>query len=277
MNIKNIKINIINKIKMSSLNQSLLGDEFVQNANNDEMFYKKNPNTEQFYVIPSYLAKSPEIVTKDLCCLFCQNISMNPIKCEDCGSIGCFSCIENLNNKAEFMCSKSNQCHNFKTLQNELKKNFDNLLISCPSRESNCKETILYKNLKEHLEKCKFWKGTYSCLGCGRYDIFSEIECHVLVCDQISWNCNYCNLPFKRMELGMHMDNCDAKPSQCIKCNQMVQSSTMDKHITKDECLYQIMMEMKNSFDGKLKYNKNLFLNKNFFYFYRKKFILFLH
>lgn len=238
---------------MSSLNISQQVDEYIQNANNDEMFYKKNENSEDFYVIPLSLAKTPEINVKDFSCLFCQNISMNPFKCEDCWLIGCSKCVKNSINKSNYTCSKSiNNSHNFKTLEEELKKNFDNLLIACPSREANCKETILYKNLKEHLEKCRFWKGTYSCLGCGKHDILSEMECHVLVCEEITWNCDYCNLPFKRMELGMHMEICDSKPKQCVKCNQMVQSSVMDKHISKDECMYQMMMEMKSSFDGKI-------------------------
>jgi len=219
------------------------------------MFYKKNENTEDYYVIPLSLAKTPEISIKELSCIFCQNIAANPLKCEDCSLIGCFKCTKNLhNNKAEFKCKSSgesiNQIHNFKTLEDEFKKNFDNLLISCPSRESNCKETILYKNLKEHLEKCRFWKGTYSCLGCGKHDILSEMECHVLVCDEITWNCDYCNLPFKRLELGMHMGSCDSKPTQCVKCSQMVQSGAVEKHVSKDECLYQIIMEMKSSYDG---------------------------
>jgi len=236
---------------MSSVNQSVILEEFVQNANNDEMFYKKNDNLEEFYVIPISLAKTPEISIKELTCIFCKNISTCPLKCKDCGLIGCFSCIKNFGKKTEFNCLKTNTFHIFNQLQEESQKYFDNLLISCPSRESNCKETLLYKNLKVHLDKCKFWKGTYSCLGCGKFDILSEIECHVLVCDQITWNCNYCNMPFKRMELGMHLEICDSKPSQCIKCNLMIQNNIMDKHITKDECLYQIMMDMKNSFNGK--------------------------
>jgi len=235
---------------MNSYNQSNLGDDYIQNSNNDEIFYVKNDNSPDYVVIPITLIKTPELNIKELTCIFCNHISINPKKCHNCSLLGCNRCIKNAKNLNNIICLDSETPHNFIDLQDDHQINFDHLLISCPSRDSNCKETILYKNLKSHLDKCKFWKGTFSCSGCGKNDILTEIECHVLECDQISWNCDFCNSPFKRKELGIHMENCDSKPTECMKCNLKFPNKIIEKHMSKDECLYQIMMEMKTSFNG---------------------------
>ena len=154
------------------------------------------------------------------------------------------------NNKLDFFCEKTKSFHKFSKIEIETKLDFDNLLISCPSREVICKETILNKNLNSHLENCKFWKGTYTCIGCGKFDILSEMECHVLICDQIVENCNFCNSSVKRIELPNHIEKCEYKTEKCNKCQENILFINVDKHSSKDECLYKIILDMKNSFNG---------------------------
>ncbi len=233
-----------------SLYKTYLGDDYVQNTMNDEMFYKKNENTEEFFIIPTNLAKANDKDISELTCIFCQNISIIPLGCSNCNMTACYRCINNYSSNQTNFCEKTKEKHQFSIISEETHKNFDNLLISCPSRESNCKELIKYKEAKSHLDKCNFWKGTYSCIGCKKHDILSEMECHVLVCDEITENCNYCNLQFKRSELGKHMEVCDQKTMICDKCNENISSKSIEKHISKDECLYKVIVEMKNSFDG---------------------------
>lgn len=235
---------------MTSVNQSQIAEEYSQNSNNDELFYKKNENSEEFYVIPFSIAKTPKIKSKNFVCIFCQNVSTYPMICKDCDEIACGRCIKILEDKSDCICFDTGKFHQFVHPNQEIQQSFDNLIISCPSRDSNCKETIIYKNLKTHLNKCRYWNGTYSCLGCKKYDVLSEIECHVLICDQITWNCNYCNLPFKRQVLAQHLEICKFKLVQCFKCDLSIQQNQYEKHVSKDECLYKMMIDMKNTFNG---------------------------
>jgi hypothetical protein len=96
------------------------------------------------------------------------------------------------------------------------------------------------------LDKCIYWKGTYTCLGCSEIDVLNEMECHVLTCQEINWNCNYCNKPIKRSNMEMHMESCNSKHIKCGKCKRSFKSHEIERHTSKDECLYSVMMEMKS-------------------------------
>lgn len=253
-------------INPENKNLNLKSDSNFENLNpieeNDEdAFYKKNPNSEEFFIVPLNTLKSDVLSLDEISCMECSNIAIKPLKCGDCKKTICKICSENNLRKKESkdskdseisgICSVTNNPHNFKDLTDEEKLNFDNLLISCPTNDSNCKEIILYKNLKDHLGICKYYKGTYSCLGCKKNDLLNEMECHVLTCDQIEWNCNFCNKPIKRATMGEHMEICEAKPVQCKKCKRSYRGEDIEKHSSKDECLYSVMIEMRNTFNGK--------------------------
>lgn len=215
---------------------------------NDDSFYKKNPNEEKYYVIPISLLKD-EFESSKYKCIICSNLSINPIKCKDCKSISCSNCLERPI-FSDFVCPSTKSSHNFENLDTESKIFFENISVQCPSKDSNCKEVIEIKNLKYHLENCKFWIGTFCCVGCGKYDLIEDIECHVLVCDQITWNCNFCNKLYKRADLSSHMEICDMKTVECTKCHSNFQNKDYENHYSKDECLFAVVMDIKKQFNG---------------------------
>ena len=128
------------------------------------------------------------------------------------------------------------------------------MLLKCPSNDAHCKEIILCKNLKSHLDTCKYWKGTYTCLGCDKIDIISEMENHILTCDQIEFSCSFCDKQIKRAFMGKHLENCDAKLVKCNKCFTSFRGDQIEKHVSKDECLYSILLNMRNTFTGNFIY-----------------------
>jgi hypothetical protein len=113
----------------------------------EEAFFKKNPDLIDYYKITENLLDKKydnnDKNIKEIKCIFCNDIVINPRSCKECKSLSCKICLENnikkVENKEKNKCSRTNNPHIFnEELDVELKNNLDNLLIHCPSKDSNC-------------------------------------------------------------------------------------------------------------------------------------------
>jgi hypothetical protein len=127
--------------------------------------------------------------------------------------------------------------------------------MRCPSLNDNCPPPVLYKNLLEHLEDCKYWQGYSKCLGCGLIGKTHSIEDHVTVCQFVYFKCEPCNNIVKRKDLQIHEETCKKINPNCDLCR--VLKSRFDDH---EEKMISKINNLENIIDFQQKSILNLFI-----------------
>jgi len=157
-------------------------------------------------------------------CQICSNIATNPKMCEECEVLYCGNCSATL-----LLSAKSDQlaCKNcpeplvLRPLSKSLERIIDDFHLHCPSLSEKCSQPILYKNLVNHLEECKYWIGFSKCLGCGLVGRTHAIQEHVWACLFVYFKCEICSNIIKRKDVEVHRENCVKIIPNCEICKAL--------------------------------------------------------
>jgi len=158
-------------------------------------------------------------------CQICNNIATNPKMCEECEVLYCGNCTATLllgsNNDNQISCKNCPEPLILKPLSKSLQRIIDDFHLRCPSLNDNCSQPILFRDLVDHLDECKYWIGFSKCLGCGLIGKNHAIEDHVLACPFTYFKCDICSNIVKRKETDIHRETCTKIFPNCELCKAL--------------------------------------------------------
>ncbi len=165
-------------------------------------------------------------------CKICTGIVVNPICCKVCDNLFCKNCIkdwlERRKNECPFRC-KFEEFQIRPTTKNMIHK----IKLFCCNKEKGCSEIIDYENYIKHLNNCEF--NLYECIGCNMNSKKDEMKIHVLKCDKLFKNCEFCFEKFSINEIQSHFESCQMFELPCKYCSIKIKRYNFDKHL-KTEC-----------------------------------------
>ena len=240
-----IKFNLKNakpKIIKSEKSVSIYDNESIKNAP-DEPFYfldldeKEKEFLSMFNTSFNLLSfsvdyKSIKSEQKDFVnefqCNICNNIPIQPIKCQNCEKIFCKNHIDNItNNVKKCKCCKEKIIMiNFTTLEiNILKK----LKFNCFN--DNCDKILPIRKYLKHCKLCE--KSIYECKICKFKGNKKECENHSNICGLLIESCPYCNEQFYKYLLIKHVLECKNKVIlvKCEKCGNKIKQYELQQHL----------------------------------------------
>lgn len=98
---------------------------------------------------------------RNAACQICNNIATNPKMCEECEVLYCGNCSATLllgaQNDNQLACKNCPEPLVLRPLSKSLQRIIDDFHLRCPSLSEKCSQPILYKNLVDHLDECKYW------------------------------------------------------------------------------------------------------------------------
>ena len=158
-------------------------------------------------------------------CPICNNIATNPKMCEECEVLYCGNCSATLLLSAkidgQIGCKNCPEPLILKPLSKSMQRIIDDFHLRCPSINENCCQPVLYKNLVNHLDECKYWIGFSKCLGCGLIGRTPTVEDHVHSCPFTYFKCEICTNIVKRKDLEAHQENCRKIFPNCELCKTL--------------------------------------------------------
>ena len=125
----------------------------------------KNNGLDESRVINKEYLNSLDDIYK---CNICFKIMDSPTDCENCGHSICYECINKL--KCPFGCKNKS----LKPSSMAIKNILSNLKFKCLNEE--CKEVILYSDVKRHDNICEFQKIICPNNGCNKKLLKKELE-----------------------------------------------------------------------------------------------------
>ncbi len=79
-------------------NDSIIHQKNLNEEGNEDAFYKKNPDKEDYFAIPLTLLNQNSDIkienSKNIKCIFCNRLAIKPYSCKDCDLLSCKICIE---------------------------------------------------------------------------------------------------------------------------------------------------------------------------------------
>jgi len=155
-------------------------------------------------------------------CQICNNIATNAKMCEECEVLYCGNCSVSLllsaKNDNQLACKNCPEPLILRPLSKSLQRVIDDFHLRCPCLNENCNQPILYKNIVDHLNECKYWIGFSKCLGCGLIGKTHAIEEHILVCPFVYYKCEICANVVKRKDFEFHREGCIKVIQNCELC-----------------------------------------------------------
>ena len=134
-------------------------------------------------------------------CNICFKIMDNPTDCENCGHSFCYECINKL--KCPFGCTNKS----LKPSSMAIKNILSNIKFKCLNEE--CKEIILYSNVKRHDNVCEYQKIICPNNGCNKKLLKKELEDHIKKeCQFNLIKCQYCDYKFDKNKIKSHESTC---------------------------------------------------------------------
>lgn len=213
-------------------NNNRINTEATQNEKPYAKYKIKKPTAG----IPIESIKSNYELPKDFFCSICQNLIWRPVEIIGCTHIFCKFCI----NK---WITQKNICPTCKTnITTEIRPSkaferiFESIKVKC--NNNGCKETPVYTNYIQHLEKCKFQK--YKCTneGCNFKGVRDEVINHCLNCEFRITSCKYCKNQVKFNELEKHEKTECKSDFECPECySKMTRGYYFSKHYDSIGCL----------------------------------------
>ena len=174
-----------------STNNSNFND-ILENEDNTDILIEiiKNPNIK--FDIPRYLCKDDSKYVNCAICVRCNNLAIDSLMCHYCECLYCNKCARNINNSNnQEICNNCKKFLNLEKINITNKRLVENILIFCPSENTECKDEIIFSDLKRHLEKCAYWRGLAKCRGCERFGYYNETLNHAKNCDLVIIKCKY--------------------------------------------------------------------------------------
>lgn len=194
-------------------------------------------------------------------CQICNNIATNPKMCEECEVLYCGNCaaslLLNCKNNKEVVCKNCPELLVLKNLSKSLQRIIDDFHLYCPSLSEKCSQPILYKDLVDHLDTCKYWIGFSKCLGCGLIGRTHVIEEHILICPFTYFKCGICSNVIKRKDLEIHRENCAKVTLPCEMCKTLK---------TKVDALEEKLVKKLNSLESLIDFQQKSILKNIEFY-----------
>lgn len=219
--------------------------------NNQFSFLKNTDKVENSFDLlilkPELNYNESKTSIRNASCQICLNIAINPKMCEECEVLYCGNCSSNLylNSKSEnlIICRNCPEPLNLKPLSKSLQRALDDFPLNCPSGNEKCNEPILYKDLIEHLDECKYWVEFSKCLGCGIIDKMQVIEDHISTCPFTYYKCEICSNICKRKDIEIHKELCKKPVLNCEMCKTLKTriDSLEDKLINKINTLESVI------------------------------------
>ena len=169
------------------------------NTNEDKnIFSIKNNGLDESRVINKEYLNSLDDVYK---CNICFKIMDNPTDCENCGHSFCYECINKL--KCPFGCINKT----LKPSSMAIKNILSNIKFKCLNE--NCKEIILYSDVKRHDNICEFQNIICPNNGCNKRLLKKDLEEHVKKeCEFTLIKCQYCDYKFDKKNIKSHESTC---------------------------------------------------------------------
>ena len=216
------------------------------NSDNSDINLKYNGLDESRVINQDYLHSLDDVYK----CNICFKIMDNPTDCENCGHSFCYECIKQL--KCPFGC----QNKSLKPSSMAIKNILSNIKFKCLNPE--CKETILYSDVKRHDNICEFQTIICPNIGCEKRLLKKDLENHVKnECEFALVKCKYCDYKFDKKKIKNHEDNC-CLVNKSLKNNEGDNSLDMSK-IDTNEYLKLLSMNVSKI----VKENQDLLNNNN--------------
>jgi len=150
------------------------------------------------------------------------------------------------------MCDDCQQVLSLIQINKIMRKGLDTLRVSCPSNDVNCLQQIQLKDIKAHLESCKYYKGNGKCISCGMICSLNVIENHIRNCSDTPYKCKFCFESIKKKLLQEHETTCSKKPTKCNLCSIIFDDTNINHHPSKDVCSINLVNDLRKIFDGKI-------------------------
>ena len=170
----------------------------IDNSNNVSNISIKNIGLDESRVINKEYLQSLDDVYK---CNICFKIMDNPTDCENCGHSFCYECINKL--KCPFGCINKT----LKPSSMAIKNILSNIKFKCLNE--NCKEIILYSDVKRHDSICEYKNIICPNNGCNKRLLKKDLEYHVKKeCEFTLIKCQYCDYKFDKKIIKSHENTC---------------------------------------------------------------------
>jgi hypothetical protein len=146
---------------------------------------------------------------KELVCLICHGIAINPKFCSNCEKIFCTRCLDK---HSEFSL-KCPHCQKSPLEKKELSRIVKNILnslhIKCPV---DCGTSFKYEGLENHLSKCQLLPKTFNCINCKTEIKATGFDDPVILdhFDSCKKGCKYCKMELTS-QISKHEFECFQK------------------------------------------------------------------
>ena len=212
----------------------------------------KNVGLDESRVINKEYLHSLDDVYK---CNICFKIMDNPTDCENCGHSFCYECINKL--KCPFGC----QNKSLKPSSMAIKNILSNLKFKCLNED--CKQIILYSDVKRHDSICEYQKIICPNNGCNKRLLKKDLENHVKnECEYTLIKCQYCDYKFNKQSIKSHESTC-CLVNKSLKNDSNSTSFDMSKIDTNEYLKILSMNVSKIVKENQEMLNNNNNLNKN--------------
>jgi len=177
--------------------------------------------------------------------------------CKFCNIVFCYYCGKKFESDKLNNCVKCKKSLTLIELNNDLNQIVKNLKIRClnniPNEENSCKEILLFRNLIDHFNKCRYSKGFAKCMGCNKEGTYEEIISHTYKCNEVILKCGICSEKIKKKFLESHEKKCQEMIINCPICSLDCKTAGFEEHKTKDFCLLKKIEDIKEEFHSKIK------------------------